>query len=108
MVTSANLTTSRLQYAFDRPEYTVVPGGTVDVTVFLRETVDPATGPSLLAPGGDGLVSIGFAIQARTDAARPARVRSASCITGNPEFDFAVIPQLSVPTVENAVGLIAL
>jgi hypothetical protein len=109
MVASSFTETSRLQFAFDRPDYSVVPGGTVAVTVFLRETFNPVFGSSLLAPGTDGLISGGFMIRARSATpTRPARVRSTSAIAGNPAFDFAIIPQLPVPAFDDSAGVVAL
>jgi hypothetical protein len=99
----------RLQYFFDQSDYSVAPGGTVAVTVFLRETFNPSIGSSLLAPGTDGLVSAGFMIQCRsTPPSRPALVLATSAIAGNPGFDFATIPQLPVPTFEHTAGIVAL
>src|ERR1700722_6570373 len=99
----------RLQYLFDRTNYCVAADGTVAVTVFLREIFDPAVSSSLLAIGEDGLISGGVLIQGdQPTPTRPARVRTTSSITGNPSFDFAIIPQLPVPTYANSVGLVEL
>jgi hypothetical protein len=99
----------RLQYFFDRANYSVGPGGVVAVTVFLRETFNPSTGSSLLAPGTDGLISGAVLIQVGYPIpTRPAQVKTTSAITGNPGFDFAIIPQLPVPTFANSAGIVEL
>jgi hypothetical protein len=99
----------RLQYLFDCSDYRVAAGGDVTVSVFLRETFNPTVASSLLAPATDGLVSCSVVIQACPPTpTHPARVRTTSAIAGNHRFDFAIIPQLPVPSLANSVGLVAL
>jgi hypothetical protein len=99
----------RLQYFFDRSDYNVSPGAAVAVTVYLQEIYNPCVRSSLLAPGTDGLIGGGFMIQARSETpSRPAVVRTTAAIAGNPAFDFAIIPQLPVSTIEYSAGLVSL
>ncbi len=99
----------RLEYFFDRPTYTVIPGGAVAVTVFLRETFDPRDGSPLLAPGTDGLIHGGVLVEASSPPpACPARVKATSNIAGNPAFDFAIIPQLLESKSTHAAGILEL
>jgi hypothetical protein len=109
MVDRSRTNGRRLQFLFGRSNYRVVPGGNVAVSVFLMETFDPNVATSLLAPGTDGLVSGGVVIQADHPApTHPAHVRTTSAIAGNPAFDFAIIPQLPVPSLANSVGIVEL
>jgi hypothetical protein len=109
MITRQPLGNNRFRYSFDRSEYSVAPGDTVAVTVYLRETFDPSTSSSLLTVGSDGLISGALRLQIGSPIpTRPARVQSASAIVGNPRFDFAIIPQLPETMFENSAGIIAL
>lgn len=100
---------ARLEYFFDRPRYKVARGGTVAVTLFLRETYNHRDGASWLAPGTDGLVHGGVLIEAgTTPSSCPARVKSTPHITGNPAFDFAIIPQLVTYPSASRAGILEL
>lgn len=99
----------RWQYFFDRSHYEVAPGGTVGVTVFIQETFHPRNGEPLLAPGTDGLVSGGVFVQASSiGQSGPARVRGAADVTGNPGFDFSVMPRIAGRGSEDGAGILEL
>jgi hypothetical protein len=76
------------KYVFGGDVYRVIPGGTVNVPVFLQETV--ATGDvSVLAPGGVGLFGAGVKVVFGDppQPSDPARVCSASDILASSAFD---------------------
>jgi hypothetical protein len=84
-------------YHFDQANYQVTPGGTVDVRVFLRETIDPGAGDtSLLA--AEGLFSAGVRVHFDEPPVPgdPARVLGEGDIVGNPAFDFFFGPVKSL------------
>src|SRR5262249_45482287 len=84
-----------LQYAFDRSDYRVAPGGTVAVTVAIQEVFSERSGAALFAPGADGLIGGGVLVRLTGPLpSRPARVKSIADIKGNWHFDFALMPQL--------------
>jgi hypothetical protein len=74
------------EFSFNQSNFTVSPGGTVDVPVFLRETVSPGE-VSLLHDFG----LVGAGVKVTFDVppvpAHPARVLSAADIIPNPAFD---------------------
>jgi hypothetical protein len=97
------------QYVFDQANYTVAPGGTVPVTVSIRETFDPQTDTALLAPGTDGLIGGGVLVQVVPPLpSSPAQVKSTGAIQGNSAFSVALVPQLPAPGVPNSAGLLEL
>jgi PEP-CTERM motif len=97
------------QYVFDQSNYNAAPGGTVAVTVSIREMLNPQTDASLLAPGTDGLVGAGLLVQVAAPlATRPAQVTSVAGIQGNPAFSVIQVPQLPAPGVANSAGLLEL
>jgi hypothetical protein len=99
----------RFRLVFDRPHYAVAPGGTATVTVFLRETFDPRTDESLLAPGTDGLVSA--AVGVRVGAPHPippAFLRPTAAILGNTGFDLALVARMPSPESPGSAGLVEL
>jgi hypothetical protein len=109
MIDAALYKKLRLQYFFDRSNYTVAPGGTVAVTVFVQETVKPSDDSSLLGPGRDGLIRGGVVVQVGLPApTKPARVRSTSAIAGNSGFDLAIIPQIPSPSTSACAGILEL
>jgi hypothetical protein len=73
-------------FTFDQTDYPVAPGGKVDVTVYLQETV--GSGSSVLDAGGAGMFCAGVLL---TDVAplpiNPAVVLLASHIVKNGSFD---------------------
>jgi hypothetical protein len=86
---------------FDQSAYTVSPGGTVDIQVYLRETI-AAGGTSLLATEG----LIGAAVRIRFDVppvpSEPAQVLSVSDIMPSAVFDDAFGPIREVVAGESA------
>lgn len=76
-------------FAFDQDSYTVSPGGTVDVKVFLRGT-DPVSTAVLTT---DGLVTAGVEVDFQIkdlsgqDIPGPSRIVSTADIIPNPLFD---------------------
>jgi hypothetical protein len=90
----------RLQFFFDRSNYTAAPGGTVTLTVSLQELFNPRSDDSLLAPGTDGLISAGVFIESASPRpTHPAIVRRTASILGNTRFDFAAVAQ--TPSLES-------
>jgi hypothetical protein len=90
----------RLQFFFDRTNYTAAPGATVTLTICLQELFDPRSEDSLLAPGTDGLISAGVFIESGTPRPKyPAFVRRTANILGNTRFDFAAVAQ--TPSLES-------
>jgi hypothetical protein len=90
----------RFRFFFDRSNYTVVPGGTATVTIFVQETFKPRDEESLLAPGTDGLIRAGVVVQVGAPLPnQPAFVRTTAAILGNPGFDLAVVARM--PSVES-------
>jgi hypothetical protein len=96
------------QYVFGSNAYEVVSSGTVEVPVFLQETV--GTGDtSVLAPGGVGLWGAGVKVVFgdQPQPSHPARVRYGSDISVSSDFDMvttAVEPtdaKLSLFSLEN-------
>ena len=77
------------QWVFDRDTYLVDPGGTIDVSIYLQETV--GTGDvSLLDPAGNvGMFSLGLGVYFGDDPqpADPAKVLDPANIMPNPAFD---------------------
>jgi hypothetical protein len=109
VVGSNALAGPQYQYVFDQANYTVAPGGTVPVTVSLRETFNPQTDTPLLAPGTDGLIGGGVLVQVVSPLpSSPAQVKNTGAIQGNPAFDVALVPQLPAPGVSNSAGLLEL
>jgi hypothetical protein len=97
------------QYVFSQANYTVAPGGTVAVTVSVEETFNPQTDTSLLAPGTDGLVGGGVAVQVVPPLpSSPAEVLTTGAIQGNSAFNLAQVPQLPAPGLANSAGLLEL
>jgi len=76
-------------WVFDQPVYQVAPGGTVDVSVYLQETVEAGDTPIFDSSQGDGLGSIGLSLF-WNDAppSDPAKVLNDSDVSENPAFDF--------------------
>jgi len=76
-------------WVFDQPVYQVAPGGTVDVSVYLQETVEAGDTPIFDSSQGDGLGSIGLSLF-WNDAppSDPAKVLNDSDERENPAFDF--------------------
>lgn len=74
------------EFTFDQSNYTVAPGGTVYVTVYLQET--PGTGTSVLDANGVGMFGAGVTV---FDIAplppEPAQVLAAAGIALNPGFN---------------------
>ncbi len=98
-----------LQYAFDRSDYRVAPGGTVAVTVAIQEVFSEPSGAALFAPGADGLIGGGVLVRLTGPRpAHPARVKSVADIKGNWYFDFALMPQLPVPHFPDGAGMVEL
>jgi hypothetical protein len=97
------------QYYFDRPEYTVAPGGTAALTLFLWETFDPRAEEPRLAPGTDGLVSAGVVVRVGdlllTDPDRAPTIRAT---LGNTEFDFGLVARPPAPEFPGSAGLVEL
>jgi hypothetical protein len=77
------------QYVFGQDNYPVSPGGTVDVQVYLQETIGQFDTP-VLAPGSVGLIAAGVRLEAGDppQPSQPARVLSTFDILENPAFDF--------------------
>jgi hypothetical protein len=99
----------RFQFFFDRANYAAAPEGTATVTVFLRETFDPRTDESLLAPGTDGLLSAGVVVQVGGPLpAHPAFVRTTAAILGNTGFDLAVVARMPSPEYPDSASLLEL
>lgn len=74
-------------YVFDQPSYVVPAGGTVDVQVFLQETLTAPLDRSLLAT--EGLFSAGVRIRFDLPPVppKPSQVVSLADIVANPAFD---------------------
>ena len=109
MLTPSQAMKMRLQYFFDRPSYTVAPGGTVEVIVSIQETFNPRTDYSRLVPGTDGLIRGGVFVEASSPTrGRPARVRDIADIIGNAGFDLAILPQLAGTVPGGSTGLVEL
>jgi hypothetical protein len=99
----------RFQFCFDRANYAAAPEGTATVVVFLRETLNPRTQESLLAPGTDGLLSAGVVVQVGGPLPdHPAFVRTTAAILGNPAFDLAVVARMPAPEYPDSAGLVEL
>ena len=97
----------RLQFFFDRSNYTVAPGDTTTVSLFIQETFNPRTDESLLAPGTDGLVSAGVVVQVGVPVrTRPTLVRTPAVIAGSAEFDLAVVALMPTPERPTSVGVL--
>jgi hypothetical protein len=84
-------------FVFDQTNYSVVPGGKVDVTVYLQETV--SSGPSVLDGGGVGMFCAGVLL---TDVAPlpidPAAVLLASDIAKSSSFDDSPTREVTATT----------
>jgi hypothetical protein len=91
-------------FAFEQSNYEVVPGGTVEVRVFLRETLGVGD-VSLLAT--EGLFSAG--VRVRFDdpplPSSPSEVQTTADILGNPAFDFRFGPSKFLTPGSNAALL---
>jgi hypothetical protein len=96
------------QFAFDQANYNVAPGGTVDVQVFLQETV---SGGSTSRLSSDGLISAGVKVRFDESApSDPAKILATADMSFNPAFNSTVLDlrTLSAGTsgqLTEAVGL---
>jgi len=82
-------------YRFDQSDYTVFPGTTVDVRVFLVETLG-AGDTSILATEGMFSAGIRVVFSEAAPAAPAAMVLDVADILGNPAFDFPFGPLRSL------------
>jgi hypothetical protein len=74
-------------FAFAQANYLATPGGTVDVTVYLQETV--GSGTSVLDANGVGMYGAGVSLSFSSSASTPAKVVTTAGIVGNAAFNDA-------------------
>jgi len=76
------------QWVFDQSFYHVKLGETVDVSVYLEETIEEGDTPILDSSRGDGLGSIGLSVYFSDEPSDPAKVLNDSDVSENPAFDY--------------------
>lgn len=92
------------QYVFDQDTYALPPGETMDVPVYLQETVGAEDTP-VLSPGGVGLITAGVRLLFNDppQPSQPARVVNLFDIKENPDFDFPT-SSLTATTAKLSLG----
>ena len=80
----ANAADPSYSFAFGKTDYRVAPGTTVDIPVYLQETV--GSGTSVLDANGVGMFGAGVALSFSSSSSSPASVLTTAGITANAAF----------------------
>jgi hypothetical protein len=90
------------EFAFDSDNYLVAPGGTVDITVYLKETVNE--GPSVLNSDGVGIFGAGARLNFDGTSPTRAKVLYDTNITPNPVFTNISDPGIVIKSVTDTTA----